>query len=78
MVVNRKIEIKIEPKEMTILQQAKDLLKDICDEFPNCDEDGCPMAELCDNLCIGVGKPHECIREIMASLEKTLDKSPIV
>ena len=75
MIIHRKIEVKIEPKEMAILQQAKDLLKDICEEFPNCDDDGCPMAKICDSLCLGVGKPHECIREIMASLEKTLDKS---
>ena len=74
MTVNRKIEVKIEPKEMAMLQQAKDLLKDICDEFPNCEDEGCPMAENCDRLCIGVGKPHECIKEIMASLEKVLDK----
>ena len=74
MIVNRKIEVKIEPKEMAILQQAKDLLKDICDEFPNCEDEGCPMAEICNRLCVGVGKPHECIKEIMTSLEKVLDK----
>jgi uncharacterized protein (UPF0179 family) len=78
MKINRKIEVKIEPKEMAILQQAKDLLQIICEEFPNCEDDGCPMAEICDNLSIEVGKPHECIKEIMASLEKTLDKSPTV
>ena len=75
MVVNRKIEVKLDPKEMAILQNAKDLLKDICDEFPDC-EDGCPMQEICDRLNVAVGKPHECIREIMSSLEKTVDKSP--
>lgn len=73
MVVNRQIEIKIDPKEMAILQQAKDLLKNICDEFPDC-EDGCPMQEICDRYCAVVGKPYECIREIMRSLEKTVDK----
>ena len=78
MVVNRKIEVKLDPKEMAILRQAKDLLKEICDEFPDCDEDGCPMGEICSQLNVAVGKPHECIREIISSLEKTVDNSPTV